>query len=385
MPPPPPPRPPSPLPPPLRPQPSGDIGSGGRQFWTEADSLLPDTPLASSSFELGGGGVTAADARRARLALYCSHALSTWGQRGWEFTAGLVMFVIHPSSLLLVAVFGLCDAGAQVALGPAAGAYVDRAPRLRAACSMYVLQNASVAVSAGSCLALLWGAAAPPSTGFWALVGVAVAAGCLSSVGSLGAALSVEREWTRALSGGSSEQLAQINAGMKAIDLTCLLASPIAAGLLLRWRPSAAVGAALAWALAAWAPQCALLARAQAASPALLQPPHPPPAAKLQAGPQAGAGRAARLARGWAVWAAQPTALAALSLALLYLTVLSMGSLMTAYLYSRGMHEAELAAYRGCGGPRGRMLHAGGTACCLQRAARRRRARQCLRALCAIV
>lgn len=39
-----------------------------------------------------------------------------------------------------------------------------------------------------------------------------------------------------------------------------------------------------------------------------------------------------------------PTALA---LALLYLTVMSFGTLMTAYLKWRGMAEAELSVYRG--------------------------------------
>ena len=40
---------------------------------------------------------------------------------------------------------------------------------------------------------------------------------------------------------------------------------------------------------------------------------------------------------------------AALALALLYLTVLSLGLLMTAYLKWQGMTEAELSLYRGAG------------------------------------
>ena len=37
----------------------------------------------------------------------------------------------------------------------------------------------------------------------------------------------MEREWTRALCGGDSAALASLNAAMKRIDLTCLIASPI--------------------------------------------------------------------------------------------------------------------------------------------------------------
>lgn len=49
----------------------------------------------------------------------------------------------------------------------------------------------------------------------------------------------------------------------------------------------------------------------------------------------------------WAGYFGQGVTPAALALALLYLTVLSFGTLMTAYLKWRGMVEAELSVYRG--------------------------------------
>ena len=59
-------------------------------------------------------------------------------------------------------------------------------------------------------------------------------------------------------------------AGMKRIDLICLIASPIMVGLLLTYCGSrVAVLAILGWNLAAWAPECALLRSAQHCSPAL--------------------------------------------------------------------------------------------------------------------
>jgi Ferroportin1 (FPN1) len=51
----------------------------------------------------------------------------------------------------------------------------------------------------------------------------------------------------------------------------------------------------------------------------------------------------------WSAYMHSPVALAAVALALLYLTVLSFGLLMTAYLKWRGMSEAELSIYRGLG------------------------------------
>jgi iron-regulated transporter 1 len=52
---------------------------------------------------------------------------------------------------------------------------------------------------------------------------------------------------------------------------------------------------------------------------------------------------------GWGTYFKQRLWPAALSLALLYLTVLSLGLLMTAYLKWQGMTEAELSLYRGAG------------------------------------
>ncbi len=52
---------------------------------------------------------------------------------------------------------------------------------------------------------------------------------------------------------------------------------------------------------------------------------------------------------GWGTYFQQRLWPAALALALLYLTVLSLGLLMTAYLKWQGMSEAELSLYRGAG------------------------------------
>lgn len=52
---------------------------------------------------------------------------------------------------------------------------------------------------------------------------------------------------------------------------------------------------------------------------------------------------------GWKSYLSQESALAAFSMTLLYLTVLSLGLLMTAFLNWKGMSEAELSIYRGLG------------------------------------
>jgi len=332
--------------------------------WGEADSLLPQTPLREP-FEVIVRPI--GDGRRARLALYGSHFLSTWGQRAWEFAVGLIMLEIRPSSLLLVSVFGLCDAAAVVVGGPAVGAFVDSTPRLNAASRMYVLQNTMVAACAITCILLLWTTGGDEFRGilYWGLVVIAVATGSASSIGSLGASLSVEREWTKALCAGDSDNLAKMNAVMKRIDLTCLIASPIMVGVLMSWRLDAAIILIAVWNLAAWWPECALLRRAQRASPALEAPNFICSSNRLETDDfVSGSGSGAPLAdppsllqlclhrlrkmfSGMFAYVRQPAVIPACALALLYLTVMSFGTLMTAYLKWRGLGETELSVYRG--------------------------------------
>jgi iron-regulated transporter 1 len=57
---------------------------------------------------------------------------------------------------------------------------------------------------------------------------------------------------------------------MRQIDLTCLIASPIMAGLLLHYGGlRAAILGIMAWNVAAWLPECWLLSYAQRCSPML--------------------------------------------------------------------------------------------------------------------
>ena len=76
---------------------------------------------------------------------------------------------------------------------------------------MYVLQNAAVALSAVSALAGLRLDHMSPA--FWAAVVFTIVFGSVSSVGALGSALSVEKEWTATLCCGDSIAMAKLNSG----------------------------------------------------------------------------------------------------------------------------------------------------------------------------
>lgn len=77
---------------------------------------------------------------------------------------------------------------------------------------MYLIQNAALSGSAAFCLAAL--GVVRGSWLFWLCIALLIALGAISSAGALGATLSVEKEWTKAICGDDSAQLAKLNAGI---------------------------------------------------------------------------------------------------------------------------------------------------------------------------
>eukprot|EP00891_Asterochloris_glomerata_P005298 jgi/Astpho2/5298/e_gw1.00075.46.1_t len=181
------------------------------------------------------------------------------------------MLELYPRSLVLVSAFGLLDGGAQLLSGASIGQYIDRTDRLRCATSMYIIQNAAVAASAATALISFHAPSGTPL--FWIPVSATILIGSISSVGAMGSTLSVEKEWTKTLCGTDSAALARLNSGMRAVDLTCLIAAPLAAGCLMTYGGiQVAIAAIALWNVMAWAPECLLLRRAQSWSSALSVP-----------------------------------------------------------------------------------------------------------------
>ena len=228
-----------------------------------------------------------------------------------------------------------------MASGGAVGRHLDAsATRVRSATRLYALQHACVAASA---LATFLAAAAPPGAGRAAIAVLLVAFGATAGVGAAGSSLAVERHFVKSLCGDDAKALALLNSRMRAVDLACLLLAPILAGALLqRFGLAIAVGALMAYNAAAYWPERALLHAASAAAPALEAR---APVAERAVGP------------GWRdavrVYARQPVLPAALALALLYYTVLSLGFLMTSYLHARGVPDVAIAIVRAAGAASG--------------------------------
>ncbi|KAG0554856.1 hypothetical protein KC19_12G125500 [Ceratodon purpureus] len=329
--------------------------------------------------------------------LYWSHFLSRWGDRMWEFAVGLFMLQVWPDSLLLVAIYGLVETASVATLGVVVGELVDKWPRLRMVQLSLGIQNGSVAAAAlGIVLLLLHPGTAPGGFGtFVMLVVIVNAFGATSALSGMAMDIVVERDWVVLIAEKQGEGfLTQINAAMRRIDLSCKLLAPVAVGFMMSSVSmlSSAVLIAIWNVTSVWV-EYWLLHHVYMAVPTLQQKSIVDPASKssrsrsldesstpgevelgiLASGnivqvedneevrllggrvtpsrpQQSGIVEKLKhlpLVEGWATYMHQEAMLAGLALALLYFTVLSFGSFMTAVLNWRGIPAYALALARG--------------------------------------
>uniref|UniRef100_A0A8C2XTC3 Solute carrier family 40 member n=1 Tax=Cyclopterus lumpus TaxID=8103 RepID=A0A8C2XTC3_CYCLU len=82
----------------------------------------------------------------AKFLIYMGHAMSTWGDRMWNFAVAVFLVELYGNSLLLSAVYGLVVAGSVLLLGAIIGDWVDKNPRLKVAQTSLLVQNSCVIV-----------------------------------------------------------------------------------------------------------------------------------------------------------------------------------------------------------------------------------------------
>lgn len=117
-------------------------------------------------------------------------------------------------------------------------------------------------------------------------------------------------------------------AGMRRIDLTCLIASPILVGFLMTYgSTSRAVAFIALWNLASWGPECLLLRYSQSQMASLRADKARHVIDTTGGDPEAPGSFWAHTAEAWGTYLHQGAMPAAVALALVYLTVLSLGSL----------------------------------------------------------
>jgi iron-regulated transporter 1 len=217
-----------------------------------SDHILP--PQASGS-PSASTSISSSDFSRSSRALYASYFFAAWGDRMWEFAAIIFLIDLFPSSLLYSSVFGLVEKLAGIAAGPEIGRAVDQSDRLSLVRWTILGQNGSVCFAS----VLFWAALSsitlapdgtnPNSPDARTVVSYLfiLVMGAIAAVASMANKVAIHKDWVVVICGEDDTRLTRLNSNMRRIDLGCSVLAPLLVGLLSIASSSTAVGCVAVW------------------------------------------------------------------------------------------------------------------------------------------
>ncbi|MEQ2311295.1 hypothetical protein AMECASPLE_018351 [Ameca splendens] len=170
----------------------------------------------------------------AKFLIYMGHALSTWGDRMWNFAVAVFLVELYGNSLLLTAVYGLVVAGSVLLLGANIGNWVDRNPRLKVAQTSLLVQNSCV-ILCGVLLMLVFhfkGQLVELYNG-WILTTcyiLVITIANIANLASTATSITIQRDWVVVVAGQDSSRLADMNATVRIIDQLTNILAPMLVG-----------------------------------------------------------------------------------------------------------------------------------------------------------
>ncbi|XP_020578242.1 solute carrier family 40 member 1-like isoform X3 [Phalaenopsis equestris] len=297
--------------------------------------------------------------------MYVGHFLSRWGARMWEFSVGLYMINILPDSLLFTAIYGVVEAASTALFGPAVGTLVEKIPHKQVLRMWLLIRSLSFLVAGGAVAALLvyFGPSSHKSVSFMGLVVITNISGAISVLSTLAGTILIEREWVVVISHGRPpEELAEMNSTVRRIDLICKLFAPVLTGFIISFVSLVASAVTLAlWnVLSVWL-EYWLWITVYHGFPALSESRErrhveEVSSFSIESSMVESSSWRRKMAEclsktlcfdAWIVYFNQDVVLPGVALALLYFTVLSFGTLMTATLEWKGIPAYIIGIARG--------------------------------------
>ncbi|KAG7282319.1 hypothetical protein CRUP_002707 [Coryphaenoides rupestris] len=326
----------------------------------------------------------------AKFLIYMGHALSTWGDRMWNFAVAVFLVELYGNSLLLTAVYGLVVAGSVLLLGAIIGDWVDRNPRLKVAQTSLLVQNSCV-IACGILLMVVFQYKDQLTNMYngWILTTcyiLVITIANIANLASTATAISIQRDWVVVVAGQDSSQLADMNATVRIIDQLTNILAPMLVGQIMAFGSHfIGCGFISGWNLCSMCLEYALLWKVYQKTPALavkggqkeqdqelkqLSSPRelengqsPEESSQpLMADGVAVVSRASTketgccyqvteplrtLKAGWVSYYNQSIFFAGLSLSFLYMTVLGFDCITTGYAYTQGLNGSVLSLLMG--------------------------------------
>jgi len=277
--------------------------------------------------------------------LYCSRALTAWGDRLWSFGLGLLLFRIYPEDLRVVSAYGLANCVVNIIFGASIGNWIDSSQRLRAATTFLIIQNVSVALN---CVLLAtyfhWRDQADDYFGSWVtamVAAVSIVIALVSTLASAGSKIVVEKDWIVVIAGGDDDKLASLNSIFRTIDLVCLTAAPVLAGILFSYANYVIAACVIGgWNVCSVIFEYLLLVSIYKQFTTLAKKPNSPSDPKVGIGGLVD--KVTGSYRGWRYYFTHKVRNAGLGLAFLFMTVLGFDTITWAFAIMQCVSEAVL-------------------------------------------
>ncbi|XP_006636733.1 solute carrier family 40 member 1 [Lepisosteus oculatus] len=323
----------------------------------------------------------------AKFLIYLGHALSTWGDRMWNFAVSVFLVELYGNSLLLTAVYGLVVAGSVLLLGAIIGDWVDKNSRLKVAQTSLIVQNCSV-ILCGILLMMVF-LFKVQLTGLyngWLLTACYVMVITIANIANLAStamSITIQRDWVVVVAGEDRSKLANMNATVRRIDQLTNILAPMAVGQIMAFgSPVVGCGFIAGWNLCSMCLEYFLLWKVYQKTPALAfksgqkeadqELKHLNIQKELEEGQKLSEGSQLmnegvlatqadkkhgcwhQLAEpfrtfrdGWVAYYNQSIFFAGMSLAFLYMTVLGFDCITTGYAYTQGLNGSILSLLMG--------------------------------------
>ncbi|KAK2849683.1 hypothetical protein Q7C36_008466 [Tachysurus vachellii] len=170
----------------------------------------------------------------AKFLIYVGHALSTWGDRMWNFAVAVFLVELYGNSLLLTAVYGLVVAGSVLLLGAIIGDWVDKNARLKVAQTSLLVQNSSV-ILCGILLMLVFNFKDQLTHLYngWLLTFCYIMVITIANIANLAStamSITIQRDWVVVVAGDDRSGLADMNATVRIIDQLTNILAPMLVG-----------------------------------------------------------------------------------------------------------------------------------------------------------
>uniref|UniRef100_A0A3Q4HPJ6 Solute carrier family 40 member n=1 Tax=Neolamprologus brichardi TaxID=32507 RepID=A0A3Q4HPJ6_NEOBR len=318
--------------------------------------------------------------------IYMGHALSTWGDRMWNFAVAVFLVELYGNSLLLTAVYGLVVAGSVLLLGAIIGDWVDKNPRLKVAQTSLLVQNSCV-IACGVLLMLVFQFKDQLTELYngWILTTCYILVITIANIANLAStamSITIQRDWVVVVAGQDSSKLADMNATVRIIDQLTNILAPMLVGQIMAFGSHfVGCGFISGWNLCSMCVEYALLWKVYQKTPALAvkagqkeqqqelkqlnlengQSPEESSqplmnetsvVAKSDSPKQRSccyqmAEPVRTFKAGWVAYYNQNIFFAGMSLAFLYMTVLGFDCITTGYAYTQGLNGSVLSLLMG--------------------------------------